>query len=32
LAHHTQLGFSNWGARAILYVPQTLYLYYRKWK
>jgi glycosyltransferase involved in cell wall biosynthesis len=32
LAHHAQLGFSNWGARAILYVPKTLYLYYRKWK
>ena len=32
LAHHGQLGFSNWGVRAILYVPQTLYLYYRKWK
>ena len=32
LAHHGQLGFSNWGVRAILYVPQTLYLYSRKWK
>ena len=32
LAHHAQLGFSNWGARAILYVPKTMYLYYRKWK
>ena len=32
LARHGQLGFSNWGVRAILYVPQTLYLYYRKWK
>ncbi len=32
LEHHNQLGFSNWGVRAILYVPQTLYLYYRKWK
>lgn len=32
LAHHAQLGFSNWGTRAILYVPKTLYLYYRKWK
>ena len=32
LAHHSQLGFSNWGVRAILYIPQTLYLYYRKWK
>ena len=32
LKHHNQLGFSNWGAYAILYVPQSLYLYYRKWK
>lgn len=32
LAHHGQLGFSNWGAYAILYIPQSLYLYYRKWK
>lgn len=32
LTHHNKLGFSNWGAHAILYVPQTLYLYYRKWK
>ena len=32
LAHHGQLGFSNWGAHAIIYIPQTLYLYYRKWK
>jgi glycosyltransferase involved in cell wall biosynthesis len=32
LAHHGQLGFSKWGAHAIIYIPQTLYLYYRKWK
>ena len=32
LAHHTQLGFSKWGAYAIIYIPQTLYLYYRKRK
>lgn len=32
LAHHGRLGFSNWGAHAIIYIPKTLYLYYRKWK
>ena len=32
MLYHNELGFSNWGAHAILYVPQILYLYYRKWK
>lgn len=32
LAHHGQLGFRKWGVHAILYIPKTLYLYYRKWK
>ena len=32
LLHHAQLGFSKWGAHAILSLPQILYLYYRKWK
>ena len=32
MTHHSKLGFSKWGAYAILYVPMTLYLYYRKWK
>lgn len=32
LSHHSQLGFSSWGTYAILYIPKTLYLYYRKWK
>ena len=32
MAHHTQLGFSYWGTRAIIYLPKILYLYYRKWK
>ena len=32
LKHHNQLGFSNLGAYTILYIPQSLYLYYRKWK
>ena len=31
-AHHNQLGFSKWGVHAIMYIPQSLYLYYRKWK
>lgn len=30
--HHGRLGFSKWGAYAIIYLPQILYLYYRKWK
>ena len=32
IAHHSQLGFSYWGAHAILYTPKILYLYYRKGK
>lgn len=32
LTYHTQLGFSKWGAYAIIYIPQILYLYYRNWK
>ena len=32
IAHHGQLGFSYWGAHAILYTPKILYLYYRKGK
>lgn len=32
LSYHAQLGFSKWGAYAIIYLPQALYLYYRKWK
>ena len=32
LINQNQLGFSKWGAYAIIYLPQILYLYYRKWK
>lgn len=32
LTHHGQLGFSQLGAYAILYIPSFLYLYYRRWK
>ena len=32
LINHNQLGFSKWGAYAIIYLPKILYLYYRKWK
>lgn len=32
LAKHDQLGFSKFGANLIIYLPTTLYLYYRKWK
>lgn len=32
MAHHSRLGFSIYGAYAIIYLPQILYLYYRKWK
>lgn len=32
IAYHSKLGFSKLGTYAILYLPITLYLYYRKWK
>ena len=32
LTYHGQLGFSKWGAHAIICLPITMYLYYRKWK
>ena len=32
LAHYNQLGFSKCGAYLILYLPTTIYLYYRKMK
>jgi glycosyltransferase involved in cell wall biosynthesis len=32
LAHHNKLGFSKMGARLIMYLPETLYLHYRRRK
>ncbi len=32
MAHHNMLGFSKTGAHLILYLPQSIYLYYRHWK
>jgi len=32
LEHYNQLGFSKYGAYLILYLPTTIYLYYRKMK
>lgn len=32
MTYHDQLGFSKTGAHLILYLPDTLYLYYRYWK
>ena len=32
LAHHNKLGFSKMGARLIIYLPDILYLHYRRWK
>ncbi len=32
ITYHNQLGFSKTGSRLILYLPDTLYLYYRYWK
>lgn len=32
LAHHNQLGFSKYGAYLIIYLPTSIYLYYRKQK
>lgn len=32
MAHHNKIGFSKIGARLILYLPDTIYLYYRYWK
>lgn len=32
IKYHTRLGFSYLGAKMIQFLPQVLYLYYRKWK
>lgn len=32
MIHHKKLGFSKTGARLILFLPQSMYLYYRHWK
>lgn len=32
ITHHQKLGFSKFGVYLILYLPTSVYLYYRKWK
>ena len=32
ISHHQKLGFGKFGAYLIIYLPTSLYLYYRKWK
>lgn len=32
ITHHQELGFSKFGVYLILYLPTSVYLYYRKWK
>lgn len=32
ITHHQKLGFSKLGVYLILYLPTSVYLYYRKWK
>lgn len=30
--HHNKIGFSKMGARLVMYLPNVMYLYYRRWK
>lgn len=32
MAHHDKIGFSKMGARLVMYLPDVMYLHYRRWK